>query len=113
MQRPTPFIAPEVFQNADAALARVQAIYAQSLKHLREAMRRFVAGEEMVDKIRACYPCVRLHTTTDWQPPENLEAERLSFGFVATAGRYDLDRLLVLLGVVNDLFGVLLRLVDG
>ncbi len=89
MQRPIPFIAPEVFQDADAALARVQSIYAQSLKHLREAMRRYVAGEDMVDKIRACYPFVRLHTTTDWQPPETLETEWLSFGFVATAGRYE------------------------
>ncbi|MEY4470004.1 MAG: hypothetical protein RIT20_345, partial [Pseudomonadota bacterium] len=59
MQRPTPFIAPEVFDNADAALQRVQAIYDQSLNHLREAMRRYVAGEPMVDKVRACYPFVR------------------------------------------------------
>ena len=89
MQRPIPFIAPEVFDNADAALARVQAIYTQSLSHLRDAMRRYVAGEPMVDKIRACYPFVRLHTTTYWLPPQSHEEEWLSFGFVATAGRYE------------------------
>ena len=103
MQRPTPFIAPEVFDHADAALERVQAIYDQSLKHLRDAMRRYVAGEPMVDKIRACYPFVRLQTTTGWVPPTNLDEEWLSFGFVATAGRYEttLTR--------PDLFAVYLR----
>ena len=45
MQRPVPFIAPEVFDTADAALARVQAIYAQSLNHLREAGARDVVPE--------------------------------------------------------------------
>ncbi len=89
MQRPTPFIAPEVFDNADAALQRVQAIYDQSLNHLREAMRRYVAGEPMVDKVRACYPFVRLQTTTGWVPPNSQETEWLSYGFVATAGRYE------------------------
>ena len=88
MQRPTPFIAPEVFDSADAALARVQAIYEQSLNHLRTAMRRYVAGEPMADKVRACYPFVRLQTTTGWVPPQNLEAEWLSYGFVASAGIY-------------------------
>jgi AMP nucleosidase len=44
MQTPTPFIAPEVFDNAEAALERVQAIYTQSVRHLRDAMRRYVAG---------------------------------------------------------------------
>ncbi len=103
MQRPTPFIAPEVFDNPDAALARVQAIYDQSLKHLRDAMRRYVAGEPMAEKIRACYPFVRLQTTTDWVPPKNLDEEWLSYGFVATAGRYEttLTR--------PDLFAVYLR----
>ena len=38
MRTPIPFIAPEVFDDADAALARVQAIYAQSVTHLRQAM---------------------------------------------------------------------------
>lgn len=70
MQRPTPFIAPEVFNDADAALQRVQAIYEQSLSHLREAMRRYVTGEPMEGKVRACYPFVRLQTTTGWTPQE-------------------------------------------
>lgn len=86
MKTPVPFIAPEVFDNADAALACVQAIYTQSVTHLRQAMQRFVAGEEMLERVRACYPCVRLETATDWVPPDDAEAELLSYGFVASAG---------------------------
>ena len=89
MQRPTNFIAPELFDDAAAALQRVQAIYEQSLHHLREAMRRYVAGEPMVDKVRACYPFVRIQTHTVWTPPKSLATEWLSYGFVASAGRYE------------------------
>ena len=88
MKTPVPFIAPEVFDHADAALARVQAIYTQSVTHLRQAMQRFVAGDEMLERVRACYPCVRLETATDWVPPDDAEAELLSYGFVASAGSY-------------------------
>ncbi|MBM3386373.1 MAG: AMP nucleosidase [Betaproteobacteria bacterium] len=88
MQTPNPFIAPEVFTHADAALARVQAIYAQSVQHLRQAMQRYVAGQELPDRVRACYPYVRIETATDWVFPEDLESELLSYGFVASAGQY-------------------------
>ena len=88
MQTPTPFIAPEVFDKAEAALVRVQAIYSQSVLHLRQAMQRYVAGEELQDRVRACYPYVRLETRSDWQPPADTEAELLSYGFVASAGAY-------------------------
>ena len=86
---PTPFIAPEHFDNAEAALARVQAIHQQSVMHLRHAMQRYVAGEEFNDRIRACYPYVRLETATGWMPPEDAETELLSYGFVAAAGKYE------------------------
>ena len=69
MRTPVPFIAPEVFDQADAALARVQTIYTQSVQHLRDAMQRFVAGEELQDRVRACYPYVRIETATGWTPP--------------------------------------------
>ena len=88
MQTPTPFIAPEVFDNADAALVRVQAIYEQSVTHLRQAMQRYVAGDDLQDRVRACYPSVRIETATDWTPPQDLDAELLSYGFVASAGSY-------------------------
>ncbi|MEY5030015.1 MAG: nucleosidase [Pseudomonadota bacterium] len=88
MHTPTPFIAPEVFDNADAALRRVQAIYTQSVQHLRSAMQRFVGGDDLQGRVRACYPYVRLDTATGWMPPEDAETELLSYGFVASAGSY-------------------------
>ena len=88
MQTPTPFIAPEVFDNADAALDRVQAIYTQSVEHLRSTMQRYVAGDDLQDRVRACYPYVRIDTSTGWMPPQDAETELLSYGFVASAGSY-------------------------
>jgi AMP nucleosidase len=88
MRTPTPFIAPEIFDNADAALARVQAIYQQSIAHLRDALQHYVAGEDLQHRVRACYPYVRIETATGWTPPRDHEAELLSYGFVASAGSY-------------------------
>jgi len=88
MQNPIPFLAPEFFDSAEAALARVQAIYEQSVSHLRQSMQRFVAGDNMQDRVRACYPYVRIETATDWAPPHDADHEPLSYGFVASAGAY-------------------------
>ena len=59
-----PFIAPTSYTDPAAALAQVQAIYNNSLGHLRSAMQRFVAGESLPGHVRACYPFVRIHTET-------------------------------------------------
>ena len=82
------FIAPARFTDADAALAQVQRIYRVALDHLRDAMLRFVAGEAMPGRMRACYPFVRVHTHTVSRhtPPANAG---LSYGFVAGPGRYE------------------------
>ena len=50
-----PFIAPQRFLKASEALAQVQRIYDQSITHLRDAMRRFVAGDDTLGHVRACY----------------------------------------------------------
>jgi AMP nucleosidase len=59
-----PFVAPARFTDAAAALAHVQTIYQEGLAHLRESMLRFVAGETLPGRVRACYPFVRVHTHT-------------------------------------------------
>ena len=41
-----PFIAPLRFTDASAALAQVQHIYDTSIAHLRDAMQRYVAGDD-------------------------------------------------------------------
>ena len=48
--------------DAASALAQVRRIYDAGLAHLRKAMQRYVAGENLPGKARACYPYVRVQT---------------------------------------------------
>ena len=83
-----PFIAPERFDDAKAALAQVMRIYDGSIAHLRQSMQRFVAGDDNMGRVRACYPLVRIHTDTvsrNFMP----DSARLSYGFVAGPGRFE------------------------
>lgn len=59
-----PFIAPERFTDAVAALAQVQKIYDNSIAHLRSAMQAYVAGDALPGHVRACYLYVRVQTDT-------------------------------------------------
>jgi len=83
-----PFIAPSFHREPETALAQVRAIYSQQINHLREAMQRFVAGEALPARVRACYPYVRIHTDSV-AAQAALENSGLSYGFVASAGRYE------------------------
>jgi AMP nucleosidase len=83
-----PFIAPQRFLNASEALTQVQRIYEQSIAHLRDAMRRFVAGDDTLGHVRACYPLVRVKTDTVSRQG-NAEGAGLSYGFVAGPGRFE------------------------
>jgi AMP nucleosidase len=83
-----PFIAPTFHTDPESALEQVRAIYGQQIHHLREAMQRFVAGEAMPGRVRGCYPYVRIHTDSV-VPQAALENSGLSYGFVASAGRYE------------------------
>lgn len=82
------FIAPTRHSDPAAALAEVRRIYDNSIAHLREAMQRFVAGENLPGNVRACYPFVRIHTDTVIRHTSALTA-RLSFGFVAGPGHFE------------------------
>jgi len=82
------FIAPARFTDPVAALEQVRLIYDSGLTHLREAMQRFVAGESMPGRVRACYPFVRVHTHTVSRRTPVANAW-LSYGFVAGPGRYE------------------------
>ena len=84
-----PFIAPLRFTDAAAALAQVQHIYDSSIAHLRGAMQRFVAGDESVSSVRACYPLVRIHTDTVSRKAGGRALRCLSYGFVAGPGRFE------------------------
>ncbi|KZE31723.1 AMP nucleosidase [Crenobacter luteus] len=82
------FIPPSRYDDPAAALAQLTRIYDGSLAHLREATRRFVAGEDPPGRVRAFYPFVRIQTETATRLAAR-EAGRLSYGFVAGPGRYE------------------------
>ena len=78
------FIAPANFDDPAAALAQVKHIYDTSIAHLRDALQKFVAGEDLGGHARACYPFVRVHTRTVARADS-----RLSYGFVHGPGIYE------------------------
>ena len=82
------FHAPERFHDAAAALAQVMRIYDAGIAHLRQAMQRFVDGDDSMGHARAFYPLVRIHTDTVSRN-SNPDLARLSFGFVAGPGRFE------------------------
>ncbi len=79
-----PFIAPRRFDDPAAALAQVRTIYDSAIAHLRAAIQRFIAGEDLAQRVRACYPFVRVRTDTVARADS-----RLSYGFVAGPGVYE------------------------
>jgi AMP nucleosidase len=79
-----PFFAPVRYDDPAAALAQVQRIYQRSTDHLRDALQRYVAGEQPAGRVRACYPLVRVATDTVQRADS-----RLSYGFVAGPGSYE------------------------
>ena len=79
-----PFIASSRFDDPRLALEQVQAIYRGSIEHLRDALQRFVAGEDMHERVRACYPFVRIQTDTVARADSPL-----AYGFVAGPGVFE------------------------
>src|SRR5450830_447415 len=73
----------EKFTDPQAAVDRVIEIYEHNTAILRDAFKQFAKGEVLQERVRACYPFVRIttekvtHTDT-----------RQSFGFVAGPGTY-------------------------
>ncbi|MDB5906633.1 MAG: nucleosidase [Massilia sp.] len=78
------FIPPSYFDDPVAALEQVTAIYDSGIAYLRDNLDRFIAGEQLPEHVRACYPFVRVHTDTVVRADS-----RLSYGFVAGPGTYD------------------------
>jgi AMP nucleosidase len=79
-----PYVEPTLHDDPAAAFAQVKAIYDESITYLRESLQRFVEGETPAERIRACYPYVRVQTDTVARADS-----RLSFGFVAGPGVFE------------------------
>jgi AMP nucleosidase len=79
-----PFIAPRRVDDPVSALAQVRTVYEHAIAHLRTALERFIAGEDLFQRVRAYYPYVRVRTDTVARADS-----RLSYGFVAGPGIYE------------------------
>ena len=82
-----PFIAPGRYTNAREAVQQIQAIYDNSLAHLRSSLDSFVAGNLKAGRVRAHYPFVRLRTQT--LARAGSAPKKLSFGFVQGVGSFE------------------------
>jgi len=101
-----PHVAPRMFDDPKAALAQVRAIYDDSIRFLRESLQRFVEGETPAERVRACYPYVRVQTETVARADS-----RLSYGFVAGPGAFEttLTRPDLFEGYYTEQFRLLLK----
>ena len=82
-----PFVAPQSFTDANAALQQVQLIYRQAQEHLRTQFRQFVQDGSLPQPIRAFYPQVRIRTRQPTRLPRDGQGQ--AWGFVAHAGVFE------------------------
>jgi AMP nucleosidase len=80
--RPEP-IASETFDDADAALARLERIYDAHVAFLRGRFSALLAGARLERRVRATYPQIRMTTATHARIDS-----RLSYGHVSGPGFY-------------------------
>jgi AMP nucleosidase len=72
------------FTDPEQALSHAAALYDTQIALLRDALQRFVSGEDFTRRVRACYPYVRVLSDTVARGDS-----RLSFGFVAGPGTFE------------------------
>ena len=77
-----PPLPTEAFVDAGAAVARLEEIYERNTRFLRDRFEAYVNGGALTSRVRACYPFVRMTTSTH----ARLDS-RLAYGFVAGPGR--------------------------
>jgi len=83
VETPPPF-ATETFVDAGPAVARLEEIYERNTRFLRDRFEAYVNGGALTSRVRACYPFVRMTTSTH----ARLDS-RLAYGFVAGPGVHE------------------------
>jgi AMP nucleosidase len=83
VETPPPF-ATEAFVDSGAAVARLEEIYERNTRFLRDRFEAYVNGGALTTRVRACYPFVRMTTSTH----ARLDS-RLAYGFVAGPGVHE------------------------
>jgi AMP nucleosidase len=79
-----PPIATQAFNDARRAVARLEEIYERNTKFLRDRFEAYANGGALTARVRACYPFVRITTSTY----ARLDS-RLAYGFVARPGVHE------------------------
>src|ERR1043166_2819349 len=79
-----PAIATQAFTDAGAAVGRLEEIYERNTQFLRDRFEAYAQGASLTGRVRACYPFVRIMTSTY----ARLDS-RLSYGFVARPGVHE------------------------
>jgi len=74
----------QAFDDADAALARVETLYNKAIRRVRQRFERFLEGERNQQANDACYPYVGIEVGTADLPDDM----RLSWGAVRQPGTY-------------------------
>jgi hypothetical protein len=77
-------IAPQLFTDAVAAVARIEEVYERNTEFLRDVFEAYAKGEHIAGRVRATYPFVRVTTISHARVDS-----RLSYGFVAGPGVYE------------------------
>ncbi len=109
MQSTPALITTQTFTDAQAALQQVGMIYDSGVAHLRQCLQAFVAGDEPDlpgQRVRACYPFVRVRTDSVARADS-----RLPYGFVSGPGVFEttLTRPDLFGRYYRQQFGLLLR----
>ena len=71
-------------RDPEAVLARITDIYNANVAYLRDCSQRYIAGQDFSERIRACYPFVRIKVEQVSAPDT-----RLSYGFVEGPGVFE------------------------
>src|SRR5262245_40204491 len=79
-----PTVVTEAFTDAGRAVARLEEIYDRNTQFLRDRFEAYLNGATFTTRARACYPFVRLTTSTH----ARLDS-RLAYGFVAGPGVHE------------------------
>jgi len=73
----------EAFNDPEAALARIRALYDEATGYLRDRFQAFARGEDLPGRVRACYPFVQVGIQTE----PRIDG-RLAYGFVHGIGTH-------------------------
>ena len=71
VETPPPFTT-EAFVDAGAAVARLEEIYERNTRFLRDRFEAYVNGGAFTTRVRACYPFVRMTTSTHADAPRGM-----------------------------------------